>query len=56
MAKGYWAHGRCGDCHFVGDLWFVDEDGVTVGVCPDCSCTTPVDDMPEYPGEKTKKK
>lgn len=56
MKDKYWAHGECGECGFIGDLWFVDEDGVIVGVCPTCSCTTPLADMPEFPSDKVSAK
>lgn len=54
MAKGNFAHGECADCGFIGDLYFVDEDGESVGICPECGCTTPLKDMADVPGEKTK--
>lgn len=48
----YKAWGACGECDYVGDLWFNDDaEGVEKreGLCPVCGCLTSLDAMPEYP-------
>lgn len=61
MSKPYKAWGGCGECDHVGDMWFeervpkhTDEmapEIFVVGMCPLCSCDTPLDDMPEFPAD-----
>lgn len=52
----YKAWGACGECDFVGDMWWHDEEdemgqAVKIAVCPTCMCATPEDEMAEFPGE-----
>lgn len=53
--KPYWATGECGECGFVGNMYFKDtadtKSVFRVAICPECNCETRESEMPEIPGE-----